>query len=175
MTKIEKMRPTKEEYYLEIAKSVAQRSPCIRRKYGAVIVKNDAIISTGYNGPARGVINCFEVGCIKDLKNLPHGSAYEDCPGVHAEENAVVNAARNGSNVLGGTLYIAGIDKEGNLVEAIPCSRCKRILINAGIEKVVIRKENGEIKYIFTQDWVGEDTRNYLEKLERVKKEKKLS
>jgi dCMP deaminase len=97
-------RPPKDEYYLEIAKAVAQRSPCIRRKYGAVIVKNDAIVSTGYNGPARGVINCFEVGCIKDLQNLPHGMAYEDCPGVHAEENAVVNAARNGSNVLGGIL-----------------------------------------------------------------------
>jgi len=169
------MRPTKEEYYLEIAKAVAQRSPCIRRKYGAVIVKNDAIISTGYNGPARGVINCFEVGCIKDLKNLPHGVAYEDCPAVHAEENAIINAARNGSNVFGGTLYITGVDKEGKLVEAIPCFRCKRILINAGIEKVVIRKEDGGIKYIYTQDWVSEDTKNYLEKLEKVKREKNLS
>jgi dCMP deaminase len=165
------MRPPKDEYYLEIAKTVAQRSPCIRRKYGAVIVKNDAIISTGYNGPARGVINCFEVGCIKDLQNLPHGIAYEDCPGVHAEENAVVNAARNGSNVLGGSLYIAGVDREGKLVEAIPCLRCRRILINAGIERVVIRKEDGGIKYINTQEWVSEDTKTYLEKLKRIKEE----
>jgi dCMP deaminase len=164
-------RPPKDEYYLEIAKAVAQRSPCIRRKYGAVIVKNDAIISTGYNGPARGVINCFEVGCIKDLQNLPHGIAYEDCPGVHAEENAVVNAARNGSNVLGGSLYIAGVDREGKLVEAIPCLRCRRILINAGIERVVIRKEDGGIKYINTQEWVSEDTKTYLEKLKRIKEE----
>jgi dCMP deaminase len=164
-------RPPKDEYYLEIAKAVAQRSPCIRRKYGAVIVKNDAIVSTGYNGPARGVINCFEVGCIKDLQNLPHGMAYEDCPGVHAEENAVVNAARNGSNVLGGILYIAGIDREGKLVEATPCLRCRRILINAGIEKVVIRKEDGGIKYINVQNWVSEDTKTYLEKLEKVRKE----
>jgi dCMP deaminase len=168
-------RPSKDEYYLEIAKAVAQRSPCIRRKYGAVIVKNDAIVSTGYNGPARGVINCFEVGCIKDLQNLPHGMAYEDCPAVHAEENAVVNAARNGSNILGGTLYIAGVDKEGKLVEAIPCLRCRRILINAGIEKVVIRKEDGGIKYINIQDWVSEDTKTYLEKLKKAKKEKKLN
>jgi dCMP deaminase len=168
-------RPPKDEYYLEIAKAVAQRSPCIRRKYGAVIVKNDAIVSTGYNGPARKVINCFEVGCIKDLQNLPHGMAYEDCPAVHAEENAVVNAARNGSNILGGTLYIAGVDKEGKLVEAIPCLRCRRILINAGIEKVVIRKEDGGIKYINTQEWIGEDTKTYLEKLEKVKKDKKMS
>jgi dCMP deaminase len=165
------MRPPKDEYYLEIAKTVAQRSPCIRRKYGAVIVKNDAIVSTGYNGPARGVINCFEVGCIKDLQNLPHGIAYEDCPGVHAEENAVVNAARNGSNVLGGSLYIAGVDREGKLVEAIPCLRCRRILINAGIERVVIRKEDGGIKYINTQEWVSEDTKTYLEKLKRIKEE----
>jgi dCMP deaminase len=165
------MRPPKDEYYLEIAKTVAQRSPCIRRKYGAVIVKNDAIISTGYNGPARGVINCFEVGCVKDLQNLPHGIAYEDCPGVHAEENAVVNAARNGSNVLGGSLYIAGVDREGKLVEAIPCLRCRRILINAGIERVVIRKEDGGIKYINTQEWVSEDTKTYLEKLKRIKEE----
>jgi dCMP deaminase len=169
------MRPPKDEYYLEIAKAVAQRSPCIRRRYGAVIVKNDAIVSTGYNGPARGVINCFEVGCIKDLQNLPHGMAYEDCPGIHAEENAVVNAARNGSNILDGTLYIAGVDKEGKLVEAIPCLRCRRILINAGIEKVVIRKEDGGIKYINTQDWISEDTKTYLEKLEKIKKEKGLS
>ena len=164
-------RPPKDEYYLEIAKAVAQRSPCIRRKYGAVIVKNDAIVSTGYNGPARKVINCFEVGCIKDLQNLPHGMAYEDCPAVHAEENAVVNAARNGSNILGGTLYIAGVDKEGKLVEATPCLRCRRILINAGIEKVVIKKENGGIKYINVQDWIGEDTKTYLEKLKRIKEE----
>jgi dCMP deaminase len=168
-------RPPKDEYYLEIAKAVAQRSPCIRRKYGAVIVKNDAIVSTGYNGPARKVINCFEVGCIKDLQNLPHGMAYEDCPAVHAEENAVVNAARNGSNILGGTLYIAGVDKEGKLVEATPCLRCRRILINAGIERVVIRKEDGGIKYINTQEWIGEDTKTYLEKLEKVKKDKKMS
>jgi dCMP deaminase len=166
-----KKRPPKDEYYLEIAKAVAQRSPCIRRKYGAVIVKNDAIVSTGYNGPARKVINCFEVGCIKDLQNLPHGMAYEDCPGVHAEENAVVNAARNGSNVLGGILYIAGIDREEKLVEATPCLRCRRILINAGIEKVVIRKEDGGIKYINTQEWVSEDTKTYLEKLTRIKEE----
>jgi dCMP deaminase len=163
-------RPSKEEYYLEIAKTVAQRSPCIRRKYGSVIIKNDAIISTGYNGPARGVINCFEVGCIKEIKNLPHGMAYEDCPAVHAEENAVVNAARNGSNVLGGTLFISGIDEDGKLVEAMPCTRCKRILINAGIERVVIRTEDGGIKYLNTQEWINEDTKNYLKKLKEERK-----
>jgi dCMP deaminase len=169
------MRPPKDEYYLEIAKTIALRSPCSLRKYGAIIVKNDAIVSTGYNGSARGVINCLDVGCIKEILNLPKGRGYEDCPAVHAEENAVVNAARNGTSVLGGTLYIAGVDKEGKLTEAMPCLRCRRILINAGIERVVIRKEDGGIKYINTQEWIGEDTKTYLEKLEKVKKEKGLS
>jgi dCMP deaminase len=165
-------RPSKDEYYLEIAKTIALRSPCSLRRYGAIIVKNDAIVSTGYNGSARGVINCLDVGCIKEILNLPKGRGYEDCIGVHAEENCVVNAARNGTSILGGVLYISGIDRKGKLVEAMPCSRCKRILINAGIERVVIRKEDGGIKYINTQDWVSEDTKTYLEKLERVKKDR---
>jgi dCMP deaminase len=110
------------------------------------------------------------VGCIKEIKNLPHGMAYEDCPAVHAEENAVVNAARNGSNVLGGTLFISGIDEDGKLVEAMPCTRCKRILINAGIERVVIRTEDGGIKYLNTQEWINEDTKNYLKKLKEERK-----
>ena len=85
----ENYRPSKDEYYLEIAKVVAKRSPCLRRHYGAIIIKDDAIVSTGYNGPARGSINCFEVGCIKDLLNLPHYAGYDYCPAVHAEENCV--------------------------------------------------------------------------------------
>jgi len=160
-------RPTKDEYYLKIAEAVALRSTCLRRKYGAIIVKQDTIVSTGYNGPARGVINCLEVGCIKDKLNLPHGSHYEDCPAVHAEENAVVNAARSGASVFGGTLYITGVDKDGKFVEAMPCDRCKRILINAGIEKVVIRKSDGSIKYIQVSDWILEDSNSYLKKLKK--------
>lgn len=166
-------RPSKDEYYLEIAKSIALRSPCSLRRYGAIIIRNDAIISTGYNGSARGVINCLDVGCIKEELNLPKGRGYEDCLAVHAEENAVINAARSGTNVLGGILYISGIDKNGNLVEADPCYRCKRILINAGIEKVVIRRADGGIKHINVSEWISEDTKNYLEKLEKIKKEKK--
>lgn len=165
-------RPAKDEYYLEIAKTVALRSTCLRRKYGAIVVKNDAIVATGYNGPARGVVNCLDVGCIKEILNLPHGRSYEDCPAVHAEENCITNASRNGTSVLGGILYISGIDNKGNLVEAEPCFRCKRILINAGIGKVVIRKANGGREYINVQDWVSEDTKNYLEKIERIRKNK---
>lgn len=162
-------RPSKDEYYLEIAKSIALRSPCSRRKYGAIVVKNDTIVSTGYNGSARGVVNCVDVGCIKDELDAPHGEAYEDCPAVHAEENAVINAARNGNSVLGGVLYISGVDKDGKLVEADPCYRCKRVLINAGIERVIIRKADGGIKSVNVSEWVSEDTKSYLEKLEKVK------
>lgn len=164
-------RPTKEEYYLEIAKAVSKRSPCIRRRYGAIIVKDDTIVSTGYNGPARKVLNCYEIGCIKDALNLPHGSSYELCPGVHAEENAVVNAARSGANVLGGILYIYGEDaKDNEIVDPIPCNRCKRILINAGIEEVVM-KTSGGIKKIKVSEWIKEDSENYI-KIWNLRKEK---
>lgn len=162
---MENQRPAKDEYYLEIAKAIALRSPCLRRKYGAIVVKEDTIVSTGYNGPARGGVNCFEIGCIKEKLNLPHGLAYEDCPAVHAEENAVINAARNGASILGGLLYIAGFDNHGNLVEALPCDRCKRVVINAGIKKVIIRKSDGKMKEIEVSNWIKEDTEKYLEKL----------
>ncbi|MEM0333213.1 MAG: dCMP deaminase family protein [Candidatus Aenigmatarchaeota archaeon] len=164
-------RLSKDEYYLEIARAVSKRSTCLRRKYGAVIVLNDSIVSTGYNGTARGVVNCYEVGCIKDILNLPHGSAYDYCPAVHAEENAIINAARNGSKVVGGTLYIYGEDtKSGEIVEALPCNRCKRILINAGIEKVVI-KTIDKYKTVETRDWIKEDSENYSRIIEKLKKE----
>lgn len=165
-------RPSKDEYYLEIAKTVAKRGTCLRRNFGALIVKNDAIVSTGYCGSARGVVNCLEVGCVKDLLNLPHGKAYDECISVHAEENAIINAARNGSPTVGATLYIAGILPNGELTEAIPCDRCKRAIINAGIEKVVILKANGEIKEILVSGWVKEDTEKYLEKLKQFQKSK---
>ena len=167
---MENQRPKKEIYYLEIAKSVSLRSPCIRRKYGAIIVKDDVIVSAGYNGTARGVVNCFEVGCLKDVLNLPHNKSYEECPAVHAEENAIINAARSGNSVLGGTLFIAGFDKEGNLAEAIPCDRCKRAIINAGIEKVVILKSNGEAKKIDVRNWVTADSNKYLKNLKSALK-----
>jgi dCMP deaminase len=163
-------RISKDEYYLEIAKSVSKRSTCLRKRYGAIIVKNDAIVSTGYNGTARGVINCYEIGCIKDVLNLPHGSNYDLCPAVHAEENAVVNAARNGANTLDGILYIYGEDvKTNSIVEAAPCNRCKRIIINAGIKEVVIKTESG-IKRLEVKDWIKDDTENYVKTFENAKK-----
>ncbi len=162
-------RPSKDEYYLEIAKSVSLRSPCLRRKFGSIIVREDTIVSSGYNGPARGVINCLEIGCIKDQLDLPHYSAYEYCPATHAEENAIINAARHGASVLGGTLYLYGVDPQGQPVEARPCERCRRVIINAGIRRVVIRKEDGTILKIDVEEWVREDTELYKRRLAEVR------
>ncbi len=168
------LRPTKAEYYLGIAKAVCLRSPCIRRQFGAIIVKDDAVISAGYNGPARGVVNCMDVGCMKDELNLPHYSGYDYCPGVHAEENSIINAARHGASVLGGTLYLYG-QKFGDSspIEGKPCNRCKRAIINAGIKEVVTKKSDGRIAKIKVANWAEEDTKQYLDRLEEARKTKK--
>ena len=169
-------RPSKEEYYLEIAKAVSKRSTCLRRRFGAIIVKNDAIVSTGYNGPARGVINCYEVGCLKDELNAPEYSNYDICPAVHAEENAIINAARNGANVNGGIMYLYGeYVKTGQPSESVPCDRCKRAIINAGIVKVITINSRGEIVQYDVQSWVNYDTQRYVTMMNeaRLKKNKK--
>lgn len=164
-------RLSKDEYYLNIAKAVCMRSPCIRRRFGAIIVKDDTVVSTGYNGPARGVINCMEVGCIKNELNIPPYEGYDYCPGVHAEENSLINAARHGTSVLGGVLYLYGQKFNGDsLTEGKPCARCKRAIINAGIEEVVTKSSDEIIMRYKVSDWVKEDTKNYLRKLEKVKK-----
>ena len=164
-------RPEKDIYYLNIARAVAQRSPCIRRKFGAIIVKNDSIVSTGYNGPARGSVNCDEVGCLKDILNLPHYSGYDFCPAVHAEENALLNAARHGSSVLGAILYLYGESPDGEVVEeGKPCDRCKRALINAGIDEVVTIRPDGKIVRYKVSDWAREDAENYLREFGKIKK-----
>ena len=164
-------RPSKDEYYLEVAKALCLRSPCIRRQFGAIVVKGDVVVSTGYNGPARGVVNCLAVGCLKDELNLPSNTAYDVCPSVHAEENAVINAARHGASVMGGTLYLFGRNyRDGSLTEAKPCERCKRAIINAGIREVVIKKSDGRIAKINVADWVSEDTERYLKKMEETRK-----
>ncbi len=166
-------RPSKDEYYLEVAKALCLRSPCIRRQFGAIVVKGDVVVSTGYNGPARGVVNCLAVGCLKDELNLPSNTAYDVCPSVHAEENAVINAARHGASVMSGTLYLFGRNyKDGSLTEAKPCERCKRAIINAGIREVVIKKSDGRIAKINVADWVSEDTERYLKKMEETRKGK---
>lgn len=167
-------RISKDEYYLKIAKTVAQRSPCIRRQFGAIIVKDDVIVSTGYNGPARGVINCTEVGCLKDEMNLPHYSGYEYCPALHAEENCVINAARHGANVLNGTMFVCGQNfKDESITESKPCERCKRAIINAGIKRVVTMNEKGNIIKYNVEDWIEEDSKAYINSLKKIKKSEK--
>lgn len=129
------MRPTKREYYLGIAEAVARRSTCIRRQYGAVIVKDDAIVSTGYNGAARGEPNCCDTGsCWREEHHIPHGERYEMCKAVHAEQNAIQNADR--ADLIGATLYLVGIE-DGKRIDAQPCLMCGRAIKNARILEVV--------------------------------------
>lgn len=132
-------RITKDQYYLGIAKAVAMRSTCIRRMYGCVIVKNDEIISTGYNGSARGELNCCDAGeCWRAAHGIPHGEQYEKCVAVHAEQNAVISAER--ADLIGATAYLVGVDHDtGEEIDAKPCLICERMLKNAGVAKVVSR------------------------------------
>lgn len=165
-------RPDKDEYYLGIAKAVCKRSPCIRRRFGAIVVKNDAVVSTGYNGPARGVVNCLQVGCLKDEHEIPAYKGYDYCPAVHAEENSIINAARQGVSVLGGNLYLYGEKFETEeIFEGKPCDRCKRTIINAGIETLIKQRPDGTIIKENVKDWVSQDTENYLEALEKSRDE----
>lgn len=129
------MRPDKHTYYLDIAAQVAKRSTCIRRQYGAVIVRDDEIVSTGYNGAPRGERNCCDTGmCWREQNDIPHGERYEQCRAVHAEMNAVISAARR--DMIGGTMYLAGWEN-GERIEAIPCLICEKLIKQAGISKVI--------------------------------------
>lgn len=136
------MRPSKEEYYMNIAKAVSERSTCLRRKYGAIIIKDDAIVSTGYNGSYRGAPNCCDLGyCKRQQDNVPHGERYELCNSVHAENNAIINASRIGVSVKNGTLYLYGYDCElKKTIDAKPCMMCERVIANAGIKEVISSK-----------------------------------
>ena len=128
------MRPSEDEYYLEIAKAISKRSTCLRRQYGAVIVNNKEIIATGYNGAPRGEINCCNTGVCKRVGHAHNDGDYNSCESVHAEMNAIISASRR--EMLGGTLYLAGFE-DGKLISADPCPICMRIIKNAGIKKVV--------------------------------------
>lgn len=131
-------RLNKDAYYLSIARSVAERSTCLRRKYGAVIVKNDEIIATGYNGSPRGEANCCDIGtCAREEAHIPHGERYEMCHSVHAEMNAIISASR--AEMQGGTLYLVGYDcnTEEWLENPMPCDICRRLIQNGGIEDII--------------------------------------
>ena len=151
-------RTDKTNYYLDIAETVTERATCLRRCWGAVIVKNDEIISTGYNGAPRGRKNCTDVGyCIREKLNVPRGERYELCRSVHAEQNAIISASRR--DTIGATLYIVGVDaKTREYVEkSMPCAMCKRTIINSGIEKVIIRDNKEEYREIDVQEFIDND------------------
>lgn len=151
-------RTSKQNYYLDIADSVLERSTCLRRKYGAIIVRNDEIISTGYNGAPRGRRNCSDLGrCTRESLRIPSGERYELCRSVHAEANAIISASRR--DMIGASIYLVGRDaRTGELLhDAMSCSMCKRQIINAGIDRVIIR--TGETDYITipVSDWIEND------------------
>ena len=129
-------RPGKDQYYLEIARNVARRSTCLRRQYGAVIVRDDVIVSTGYNGACRGEANCSDVGeCWRQIHGIPHGERYELCKAVHAECNAIINCNRE--DMKNATLYLVGIEDGKRMENPEPCLMCARMIRNARIGKVV--------------------------------------
>lgn len=152
------LRVDKENYYLDVAEVVLERGTCLRRNFGAVIVNNDQIISSGYTGAPRGRKNCIDIGeCIRKKLNIPRGERYELCRSVHAEANAIVHASREG--MLGAKLYLVGKEvQSGEYVKnASSCSMCKRLIINSGIKAVVIRLDKIAYKEIKTDFWVAED------------------
>jgi len=151
-------RISKHNYYLDIAQTVAERGTCMRRLFGAIIVKDDVIVSTGYNGAPRGRQNCNEMDfCMRDKLNIPRGERYELCRSVHAEANAIIAASRE--RMLGATLYMVCISpKTGEIMPGTnSCMMCKRQIINAGIERIVVRDTKDEYRIINVSDWVDND------------------
>ena len=151
-------RISKENYYLDIAQTVLERATCLRRVYGAIIVKNDEIISTGYNGAPRGRANCTDMGyCTREAMQIPRSQRYELCRSVHAEANAIISASRR--DMVGGDIYLVGRDAQtGELLkDATSCMMCRRMVINAGLERVVIRRSETEFEIVPVSDWVEED------------------
>ena len=151
-------RIEKENYYLDIAQTVLERSTCLRRCYGAIIVQNDEIVATGYNGAPRGRKNCSDLGyCMREKLQIPRGERYELCRSVHAEANAIISASRR--ECIGATIYLVGKEASTGKIlgDATSCSMCRRMIINAGIERVVIRKTETEFSIVPVQQWIEED------------------
>lgn len=151
-------RRDKTNYYLDLADVVSKRGTCLRRNYGAVIVKNDEVISTGYVGAPRGRQNCSDMGiCIRQKLNIPRGERYELCRSVHAEANAIISAERN--KMIGSTMYLSGREvSTGELIaNSCCCSMCKRMVINAGIKNVIIRDTEETYRIIDVEDWIEND------------------
>lgn len=151
-------RVDKINYYLNIAEAVAERSTCLRKKYGTVIVNNDEIISTGYSGAPRGRKNCMDLGYCTKKQYLPdtrHGG-YDMCRSVHSEQNAIISAARK--DMIGSTLYLCGYREKGVYEEgASPCLMCRKMIINSGIKEVIVRIDKDKYQRIEVQDWIDND------------------
>ena len=152
-------RRDKENYYLDIAQTVLERGTCLRRNFGAIIVNNDEIVSSGYNGAPRGRQNCIDTGiCVREKLQIPRGERYEVCRSVHAEANAIISAPRH--EMIGSSLYLTGIEvKTGEYVQnSSSCSMCKRMVINAGIQTVYIRDTKDNYRVVdVAKDWVKND------------------
>lgn len=151
-------RRDKQNYYLDLADVVSKRGTCLRRNYGAVIVKNDEVISTGYVGAPRGRQNCSDMGyCIRQKMEIPRGERYELCRSVHAEANAIISAERE--KMIGSTLYLSGREMSTGeyIANSCCCSMCKRMVINAGIKSVVVRDNENDFRTFDVQDWIEND------------------
>lgn len=151
-------RIDKTNYYLDIAETVLKRGSCMRRNFGAVIVNNDQIISSGYTGAPRGRKNCMDMNCcIRQKLGIPRGERYEMCRSVHAEANAIIHASRE--KMLGATLYLVGkeMDNLSYVKDASSCSMCKRLVINSGIKQVAIRRSETDFDLIPVEHWIEND------------------
>jgi len=158
MTESVSDRPSKTEYYLRIAEEVSRRSTCYRVNIGTIIVRDDQIIATGYVGAPRKTRDCREHGfCLRDELGIPHGHRYELCRSVHSEQNAIINAARAGVSLLGGDMYMYAQSLDGGrLMDAIPCFICKKMIVNAGIGRVISSMSDGSAKVFEVADWIAD-------------------
>jgi dCMP deaminase len=153
------IRPSKDEYYLDLAKAVCRRSTCTKVEIGAVIIRNDQVVSTGYCGAPRGTKSSQQHGfCLRKQLGIPSGQRYEICRSVHAEQNAIINAARSGVSLLDGDMYIYGqtADTHAPKLDAYPCFICKKMIINAGLKRVICALKEGGFKVFQVADWVRE-------------------
>lgn len=151
-------RVDKINYYLDIAEMVCERGTCLRNNYGSVIVKNDEIISTGYNGAPRGRKNCDDLGfCYREQMDIPRGERYELCRSVHAEQNAIISASRN--ELIDADLYMVGINAKTGEIEpkSTSCMMCKRVVINSGIKRVIVREPDNKYTIYNVEDWISDD------------------
>jgi dCMP deaminase len=156
-------RPSKNEYYMDLAKSVSRRGTCTKVEIGAVIIRDDQVVATGYVGSPRGTKSSMDHGfCLRKKLGIPSGHRYEMCRSVHAEQNAIINAARSGTSLLGGDMYIFGKVQGDSteLLDAFPCFICKKMLINCGLNRVICSLKDGGTKIFNVEDWVNEWSQN---------------